>query len=215
MRRAEPALPKKTRRAWTWTHFGLWAERITHAFWPFWSVVFVGAALALLGAFERWSVDHVCLPIIKKNKGEVYALWYAGRHCRRPSRVEARARLDASLPGRPITALLDTQAIGAGDGPSEALWQAHLARMSDKAALAKGQPGDLRVSRRDPYGLRYMAVLALMSALLFGSLGRLTELPNVAPGQAIAAGPVWEGWVSPPAYTGKPSIYLNDIPAGP
>jgi len=27
----------------------------------------------------------------------------------------------------------------------------------------------------------------------------------------MAAGPSWEGWVEPPAYTGKPSIYLADV----
>ena len=30
----------------------------------------------------------------------------------------------------------------------------------------------------------------------------------------IASGPAWEGWVEPPAYTGRPSIYLADVPEG-
>ncbi|VAV90438.1 Methyl-accepting chemotaxis protein, partial [hydrothermal vent metagenome] len=32
-------------------------------------------------------------------------------------------------------------------------------------------------------------------------------------GTALASGPTWEGWVEPPAYTGLPSLYLNDIDA--
>ena len=34
-------------------------------------------------------------------------------------------------------------------------------------------------------------------------------------GRAIAAeSAAWEGWIEPPAYTGKPSLYLGDQPAG-
>jgi hypothetical protein len=27
----------------------------------------------------------------------------------------------------------------------------------------------------------------------------------------MPGGPSWEAWAQPPAYTGKPSLYLNDI----
>jgi hypothetical protein len=30
----------------------------------------------------------------------------------------------------------------------------------------------------------------------------------------MPGGPSWEGWAQPPAYTGKPSLYLNDVTAG-
>jgi len=32
---------------------------------------------------------------------------------------------------------------------------------------------------------------------------------------ALVSGPVWEGWAEPPRYTGKPTLYLNDLAAGP
>ncbi|MBT8411580.1 MAG: DUF4175 domain-containing protein, partial [Octadecabacter sp.] len=105
------------------------------------------------------------------------------------------------------------QAIGAGDAASEAVWAAHLHRMQDRARAARAVEPDLRVSKRDPYGLRYVALLSLVVSLLFGSVWRVGTVGDAGGGQAIATGPVWEGWVEPPAYTGKPTLYLADIVA--
>jgi uncharacterized protein (TIGR02302 family) len=33
-------------------------------------------------------------------------------------------------------------------------------------------------------------------------------------GPLVATGPSWEGWAEPPAYTGKPAVYLNDLAKG-
>jgi uncharacterized protein (TIGR02302 family) len=76
---------------------------------------------------------------------------------------------------------------------------------------------DLRIADRDPYGLRFVALLFFVTALFFGSLLRVGTVGEIvaAQDQTLATGPVWEGWVEPPAYTGLPSIYLADIPAGP
>jgi uncharacterized protein (TIGR02302 family) len=97
-----------------------------------------------------------------------------------------------------------------------AVWRAHKARMAARAATARAVPADLRVSRRDPYALRYVAVLAFGMALLFGSVLRVASVADMAPGRGgLAQGPVWEGWAEPPRYTGKPTLYLNDLDAGP
>ena len=59
-------------------------------------------------------------------------------------------------------------------------------------------------------------VIFFVVALLFGSIFRLGSVPDVVGGEnTLATGPVWEGWVAPPGYTGKPTLYLNDIPPGP
>ena len=34
---------------------------------------------------------------------------------------------------------------------------------------------------------------------------------SVGPSEASTAGPSWEGWIEPPLYTARPSLYLNDI----
>lgn len=138
------------------------------------------------------------------------------RRFRIPAPAEALERVDASLAGRPIAAIADTQAIGSGDPASEAVWRAHLARMSARTKDARPVEPDLRISDRDPYGLRFIALLFFVAALTFGSLLRIGSVGEIVTGsqQSLASGPVWEGWVEPPAYTGKPAIYLNDVPPG-
>jgi uncharacterized protein (TIGR02302 family) len=56
-----------------------------------------------------------------------------------------------------------------------------------------------------------VALLAFVVALLFGSIWRVGSVAEMTPGGDLAGGPTWEGWVEPPRYTGKPTIYLNDV----
>src|SRR6056297_3998755 len=106
---------------------------------------------------------------------------------------------------RPITALRDTVAVGNSDPATQSVWDVHVARMAARAAEARVPEPDLRLSARDPYALRYVAATALAMALLFGTLGRVSEVGDavgLGPGAASASGPSWEGWVEPPIYTG-------------
>lgn len=192
---------------------GLWAERITRAFWPLWTVAMATLAALAFDAHNRLPIEVVWTGMVAAVLGAVWAIWYARQNFTRPSEAEAMARLDSRLPGRPIAALQDTQAIGAGDAASRAVWQAHIARMAARAATARAVEPDLRVAARDPFALRYVALTALLMALLFGSLWRVSSAGSALPGGGVAAvtGPTWEGWAQPPAYTGKPSLYLNDV----
>lgn len=195
------------------TRAGMIAERVTRAFWPFWSVVLVAVAALMLGVQDSLPLEIVWALVVLAVAGALAALiWGVGKF-RIPAREEALDRLDRTLPGRPITALADTQAIGAGDAASQAVWKAHVARMAAKVADARAVEPDLRISERDPFALRYVAVLAFAMAVLFGSLWRVATVAEITPGavDAMAMGPSWEGWIEPPAYTGKPSLYLNDI----
>ncbi|MDP2084936.1 MAG: DUF4175 domain-containing protein [Gemmobacter sp.] len=197
----------------TWA--GLWAERLTRAFWPVWTVLLAVYAVLALGLAERlpqvWFTGLAAA-------AAVLALgfaWKGARGFHRPLRAEAMARLDATMPGRPLAALADTQAIGATDPASAAVWAAHVERMASRAARARAPVPDLNLNRRDPYALRYLALQLALVALVFGSASRMAGLTGFGPqgAQALAAGPVWEGWVRPPPYTGKPALYLNDITA--
>jgi uncharacterized protein (TIGR02302 family) len=133
-----------------------------------------------------------------------------------PTPQETLDRLDRTMPGRPITALLDTVAVGHDDPATQSVWEVHVARMAARAASARPPEPDLRLSSRDPYALRYVAATAFAMALLFGTLDRVADVGDavaIGPGAASASGPSWEGWVEPPIYTGLPSLYLNDIAA--
>jgi uncharacterized protein (TIGR02302 family) len=198
------------------TRAGMVAERATRAFWPLWSLLFIALAAVAFGAAPAlgqpgiWIAGAVALGLI------VWALIRGIRAFQMPSHEEALDRLDRTMPGRPITALLDTVAVGHADPATQSVWDVHVARMAGRASAARAPEPDLRLSSRDPYALRYVAATAMAMALLFGTLGRVSDVGDVVtigPGAASASGPSWEGWVEPPIYTGLPSLYLNDIVA--
>jgi uncharacterized protein (TIGR02302 family) len=85
--------------------------------------------------------------------------------------------------------------------------------MAARAAGARPVQPDLRLSSRDRFSLRYVALTAFVMAALFGSFWKAGTVASLTPGAAVAmpGGPSWEAWAQPPAYTGKPSLYLNDI----
>ncbi|MEO3416731.1 TIGR02302 family protein [Roseovarius sp. CAU 1744] len=204
---------RRLRRPLTLTWAGLIAERVVRAFWPLWTLVAALAGALMLGLHEVFSFEVLWGAAILALVGVIAAATTGFRQFSWPRRADAMARLDAAMPGRPLAALGDTQAVGADDPASQSLWRAHQQRMAARAAEARAVEPDLKLSRRDPFGLRYVALLGLVVALLFGSIWRVGGVGQLAPGAnaALAAGPAWEGWVEPPGYTGLPSLYLNDI----
>ncbi|MDX8350055.1 TIGR02302 family protein [Cognatiyoonia sp. IB215446] len=199
------------------TRAGMIAEEVVRSFWPLWTVIFLILAPLMMGWQDLVPLEVFWGGVVVSVIATLTALIWGARRFRIPTKAEAVARVDAALPGRPIAAIADSQAIGSGDAASEAVWRAHMARMAERTKDARAIEPDLRVSDRDPYGLRFVALLFFVTALLFGSLLRVGSVAEIAAGgeQTLATGPVWEGWVEPPAYTGRPSIYLNDVPAGP
>ena len=197
------------------TQAGLWAERLTRAFWPLSSLILALFAALAFGLQDHLSLNLLWVAGLAIIAALAAALFLGLSRFRKPTRAEALVRLDSRLPGRPLAALTDQQVIGTGDPASLAVWKAHLQRMADRAAKARAVEPDLRLSSRDPFALRYVALTAFVMALLFGSLWRVASVSALAPGGAntLAAGPTWEGWAQPPAYTGKPTFYLNDITA--
>jgi uncharacterized protein (TIGR02302 family) len=198
------------------TLLGMWAERLTRAFWPLWTVLLLTLSALAFGVQDHLPLEAAWTGLVLAVAATGWTLWRGLRAFRAPTRTEALIRLDSRLPGQPIAALTDTQAIGGDDPASLAVWQAHRARMAARAAQARAVEPDLRLARRDPFALRYVALTAFVMAMIFGSLWRVTSVQALAPGAGneLAAGPTWEGWAQPPAYTGKPSLYMNDIPEG-
>lgn len=195
------------------TLLGLWAERLWRAFWPLWSVLAATLSALAFGLQDVLPLEVAWSGLILAGLAIIGTGFSGIRKFRRPTRAEALIRIDARLPGQPIAAMTDTQALGTDDPASLALWQAHRARMAARAAKARAVKPDLNLSSRDPFALRYLAATALVMALIFGSLWRITSIQTLAPGAGvpIATGPMWEGWAQPPAYTGKPTLYLNDL----
>lgn len=193
------------------TWLGLLSENLALAFWPFWSLAMVALGLLMIGLPEM--VPQIALQFGAGLAafGLIGTLGWGLWSFRLPAKGAALARVDATLTGRPIQTVLDTQAIGADDPASTALWQAHQARMAKRMDAARAVAPDVVLPKRDPYGLRLQAALVLAVGLLFGSLARVAEVDGLTgTGQALAAGPTWEGWIEAPGYTGLPTRYLAD-----
>jgi uncharacterized protein (TIGR02302 family) len=192
------------------TFVGLWAERIMRAAWPLLSTLAFGIGVMLLAAPDLWPLSLLKLAGGIWLLSGLCGLWYFFKQFSAPSLGAALARLDQSLPDRPLAALRDRQALSQDDPATAALWQAHLAQMRAVAAKAPAVGPQLDLAPRDPFALRYTAVLVFVIGGLFGSVQAVrTGLgPSSVP---IAAGPPWEAWLQPPAYTRRPVIYLNDV----
>ena len=215
--------PDHARRAVGLTRAGMWWEALARAFWPLGVVLALVVAALAFGAPElfsnaalAWVSGLVALGVL------CVAAWGLWRF-RRPAPDGALERVDRALPGRPLSALRDRVAVGAGDEGADALWSAHLARMARVAAGARAIAPDARLRWRDPVGLRLVGLTALVMALIFAPSGRLgqslaalgaTFRPPSEARPDVPAAPAWEGWAEPPAYTRRPTIYLNGLPEG-
>jgi uncharacterized protein (TIGR02302 family) len=195
---------------------GLWAERAARAFWPLATAAMALGALLLSGVLAIWPdrLGQGLLALLMLLG--LAALVQGIRSFRAPSRAEALARLDATLPGAPITALTDTQAIGVDDPASAAVWTAHRTREAARIEGLRAPSPNPGLPRRDPFALRLVAATALAVALVFGAGTERGDLAALIPGSAEAAlsQASWEGWIEPPSYTGKPTLYLADQPPG-
>ncbi|WP_406721434.1 TIGR02302 family protein [Thioclava litoralis] len=209
---ADPALRRVARKI-AQTRLGLVVERGLRAFWPALSLCAVGMAALVFGiltlpAWIGWAGLGLWGLALTAS---LIAGW---RVFRWPSHAEAVARVDETLPGRPLTALADDMALGGSDPASRALWQAHIARMTERAKTARAVRPNPDLAPRDPYALRLTAILLLVSALVFGAPSRMFEngaLPGGTAPALAAMGPSWEGWAEPPRYTGQPGLYLNSL----
>ncbi|MEP3440409.1 MAG: TIGR02302 family protein [Sulfitobacter sp.] len=206
----------KLRRPLMLTRMGMCAEVLVRCLWPLMTVILLALSAAMYGLHEVASIEVIWAAMGAFVAGTIWSLFYAARHWSWPSKGAALVRLDNSLKGRPLTALMDDQAIGDGDEASAAVWRAHKTRMAKRAEAAQAVPGDLRIASRDPYALRFVAVLAFGMALVFGSVWRVGTVAEMASGGSgtLASGPVWEGWAEPPRYSGLPTLYLNDQAEG-
>lgn len=145
----------------------------------------------------------------------IAALWFLFRPGlpRWPGRADALARVEAATGTlhRPATAFSDRQATGAGDPAAEALWAAHRNRLV--AALARLRTGLPRpgMAGRDPYALRFVPLLLLVVAFIIAGPERGDRIAEAFRGGEPAAATLAriDAWVTPPAYTSRPPIFLT------
>ena len=114
-----------------------------------------------------------------------------------------------------MAAMSDTMVLGKDDPAALRVWSAHLRRMAEAALRAKTAVPDLRLARHDPWAIRLAGVLAIAAAALFARGDGVASLENaLLPGPetlVVLSGPTFEAWANPPAYTGKPPLYLTEL----
>lgn len=198
----------------TLTHLGMVAEQVARAFWPLWTLICLVIGALMLGLHDLIGIDMLWVLAGVFAVLAIAATIWGVRRFRLPKRREAMFRVDGTLPNNPFQALLDSQAVGKQDDASVAVWAAHRQRMLRSLDNARVVAPDLRQNRADPYALRYVGLVTLATALVFGSIGSVQSVAVMGGGgDGLATGPTWEGWMQPPGYTGKPTVYLNDITA--
>ena len=211
---SDPSFKRRLKWKLRLSGWALTSERAFNAFWP----VLVLALLTLSGLI--WQV-HRLLPypldllLYLALLGAMLVYIVRGRRVFRPAnRRGAIARLDTSVQGSPVAAMHDEQAMGSADPQSKELWELHQAQMKTAAAKVEVRPPKIRLARRDPWALRLIVAVIFAVTVLFGRnysenslMETLQDLASGTAGVTVS----YEAWAEPPAYTGHPSIYLNEF----
>jgi len=140
------------------------------------------------------------------------AALYPLRFFRLPGAAEVDRRIEAAneLLHSPVLVQSDRPS-GRESSFSQALWREHQKRMAARLDSLGADLPRTRVPERDPWGLRAVAALLLVTAFAFsfGPTGGRIEDGFSAHGAHDAVPPRIDAWVTPPAYTGKPPIFLT------
>ncbi|MBX3578659.1 MAG: TIGR02302 family protein [Rhizobiaceae bacterium] len=194
-------------------------ERLWPLLLPFAIVASLFVSLSWLGVF-RMMPDTVRLATIAGLVLATLAALLPLRRFRRPSAADVDVRIERAnqLAHNPVQVQADRPA-GRGSSFSDALWREHQRRMAGALAGVGGDLPRTGVPERDPWGLRAVAALLLVTAFAFSFGPQGGRLTDAFRGQAAAdvLPPRIDAWITPPPYTGKAPIYLTaeanrDIP---
>ncbi len=206
------AFERKLNRSLALARAALFWERL----WPiaYRVLMVVGVFLALSWMGVWWVLPGVLrwLGVL----GFVGALGWVGFPAlglRWPSRAQGLARIETTGHYRhhPLIAIEDNLATGTQDPAARALWEAHRARaFKAMASLRAGWPHP-QAFRTDPWGLRVVVAMLLVVGFgaSMGDRGERTISAFVGADEAPAAFGRIDAWVTPPAYTRRPPIFLT------
>ncbi len=186
-------------------------ERLWPVLLPLLVVAALFASLAWFGLF-RTMPDWLRFSTLGLLGAGALAALYPLRGFAWPKRAEIDRRIERrnELQHTPILVQADRLA-HAADPFADALWREHQKRMAGRLGDLSGDLPRTGVPERDPWGLRAVAALLLVTAFGFsyGPLGgELSDAINGRPA-APPVPPRVDAWVTPPAYTGRAPIFLT------
>ncbi len=141
----------------------------------------------------------------------VAALWPLTRfRLPRTNEIDRRIEDINRLRHSPVSAQSDRLA-GTRDPFSEALWREHKQRIARGLGRLSGGLPKTGVPERDPWGLRSIVALLLVTAFSWslGAGGGAVTDPLYRHDSVVTVPPRVDAWVTPPAYTGKPPIFMT------
>lgn len=173
------------------------------------AILFLGAAW--FGLFARLP-DMARLALTGGFGIAFLASLYPLRFFRKPTSAEVDRRIEAAneLRHNPLQVQTDRLS-GRESGFSQALWREHRKRMAARLDRLGADLPRTRVPERDPWALRAVPALLFVVALAFsfgpfgGRVGDAFVLRPAEPAEP----PRIDAWVTPPAYTGRPPIFLK------
>lgn len=199
---------RKVRRArWAIVFEQLWLR--------LWILLAVGGVFILVSLLGVWPMLGTVLHTVVAGAfalAMLAAIVYAGR-IHWPTRDDAIRRIErvSGVPHRPASSYEDTLSSGSPDPQTMAIWRAHRSRMAELLGRLKSGTPRPRTDRHDPFALRALLLLfivTLAGLLGGGALDRLKSAFDF--GTALHADTRLDAWISPPPYTGRPPLMLAD-----
>ncbi|MGX9142779.1 TIGR02302 family protein [Mesorhizobium sp. 128a] len=193
------------------TRVSITVERGWPLLLPLLIVVSLFLSLSWLGLFPRLP-DIARIVMVAAFGIATLAALYPLRFFKLPSATEVDRRIEAAnqLQHSPVLVQTDRPS-GKESIFSQALWREHQKRMAEKLGSLGADLPRTRVPERDPWGLRAVAALLLVTAFAFSfgpSGGRVSDGFRAHAARDVVP-PRIDAWVTPPAYTGKPPIFLT------
>ncbi|MGZ3340397.1 MAG: DUF4175 domain-containing protein, partial [Reyranella sp.] len=203
-----PGLGRKIGLAWAalaWE--GLWPRLVPLL--AFVALFIAAAHLDLFAGLDPWVHTGILIALALA----FGALgWWRLRDFAWPTHEAAIRRLevDSGVPHRPLVAVQDRLAAGENDSMAAALWEAHRRREAARLAGLSNKPARPGLAALDTWAFRFAPILALVVALAIAGGWRNDRMaaaftPAFPPPPPVVA----NLWIAPPAYTGKPPIYLD------
>ena len=204
------------RRDWRTIRWAAGADLFWERFWPLIvPALIVALAFLTVSWFGVWQFLPVAGRYALVGAFALLFVWQLARlrHLALPSARDISRRVEKAshLEDRPISALDDAIALGGDDDFSRALWNEHRRRIGENLkGLTAGAPNP-DANRTDPWAIRAFVALLAFTALGYsfgpsgGSIGDAFR-PAVDPAELRTR---LDAWISPPAYTRRPPIYLT------
>jgi uncharacterized protein (TIGR02302 family) len=192
------------------------------ALWPRLAPLLVlFAVFAVLSWFGLWRVAPAALRVailVLLAGAAIFCLARAAR-LSLPARLSALARVEraSGMLHRPATAFADRLASAPNDPTAQALWAAHRERLLLALGRLKAGTPAPGLASRDPQAVRFLVLLLFVVGFVYAGPERFERLTEAFRGGETAAATAAriDAWVTPPAYTSRPPIFLTGDNAKP